>query len=1268
MENTFTLKHMARSSFLALVLMMTFTMSGYSQMYIRGNVTADPEWGTAYEMTARNIDGSGTSSYTHLHQATFTGKHEWKYVSTMDWSGSQWSMQSSEPEAYLNNLQTWTFYGDDNAKTNLTEGKFYTFIFKAVDGANSEGYIFETSAEPVTITNVSEPSIISNVDDAVITVTASSALTDEKVYIFYTTNGQFPNVMEVAFSGNTGTAIIPAQSIGTLVSYYAFTSCVPNIYEVSDYDLATLNYNNNNGANYSYTIVDPDGAPLAVFSPANNATEVLVNVNPTITFDKDVKKAVDGSDFTADEDVTYLLEFYETSTPENAVAFSASINGREITVVPNAVLDNSTTYTITLAAGSVENASGSENDMVSSSFTTAAPSVDVTFTVDMNYEVYVNGWDPVNGNVEIRGSWDQNWAAPIAMTDVDGDNVFEGILTNRPVGEDIHYKFVKNGVDWETIENRLFSVDLSAPVASLAYFNNNILPVESDILSFTMAEQASAAIINSEDKTITLEVVYGTNLTELTPTFTLSYGAKADVTSGVARDFSSEVTYSITPYDNSAATDWIVNVTAVSAPLTGNDITSFSFAEQTGEATIDTEAGTVSIEIAYDADITNLTPTITISAGATIDPPTSPADFSDPVVYTVTAQDESQKLWTVTVTIQETLNVSLNVNMNKQFNLGAFDPATDGVLIAGNFNDWSGEAIFDEESDLVYTFTKAVPVGYVFEFKFQMLKDESANWENMADNRFYTVIEGINADTVWFNNTPFNTDATLSSITVNGNEISNFDPTQLQYVFPMPEGSDIPEVLGTVNDEYAEAFTTQASAHPGSATILVIAEDRTELTYTVDLVVGPSNIATLSDLTVDGETIDEFESTKFEYWVMVPYGTTDVPEVDGTLTDINAGITITQAESVNGDVASIHVLAEDGIAENTYKVNFMVAPNHDATLSSLELDYVLWDEFNTNQLVYIMPLAEGSYPPQITGGTPTDPNAVIIGIQNAYTVPGTAIITVMAENYTDELTYKINFTSEAASTDATLSDLTVDGVTVDEFTADLFSYSVELPYGTTSVEVLGTATDVNAQVENTQATEFPGAATVKVTAEDGVTELTYTVNFTIAPNTDATLSDLTVDGVTVDGFTADLFSYSVELPYGTTSVEVLGTATDVNAQVENTQATEFPGAATVKVTAEDGATELTYTVNFTIATGINNTESIISNVYPNPTKGVVTIQLSNLNTETQLRVTDISGRVIMVKSLSQLETQVDLSSNKPGIYIISVSNSDKLYYTRIILQ
>ena len=89
----------------------------------------------------------------------------------------------------------------------------------------------------------------------------------------------------------------------------------------------------------------------------------------------------------------------------------------------------------------------------------------------------------------------------------------------------------------------------------------------------------------------------------------------------------------------------------------------------------------------------------------------------------------------------------------------------------------------------------------------------------------------------------------------------------------------------------------------------------------------------------------------------------------------------------------------------------------------------------------------------------------------------------------------------------------------------------------------------------------------------------------INPLTDASLSDLAVDGVTVDGFSSTTLTYDVGLPFGTTAVPTVTATTSqiAPAVAVVTNASALPGTATVLVTAQDGNTQLTYSINFTVS-------------------------------------------------------------------------------------
>ncbi len=172
-----------------------------------------------------------------------------------------------------------------------------------------------------------------------------------------------------------------------------------------------------------------------------------------------------------------------------------------------------------------------------------------------------------------------------------------------------------------------------------------------EITAFSFAQDVQAAVISSEAASVNSTVSFSTaNLNGLVPTIAVSDYATISPASGVARDFSSPVTYTVTAEDGTTK-DWTVTVTKETVASSAKDILSFSFANQIGESVIDPDNHTVSAQIVWDYDLAdNITPAITVSPQATISPASGTAqNFTNPVTYTVTAEDASTQTWTVTI-------------------------------------------------------------------------------------------------------------------------------------------------------------------------------------------------------------------------------------------------------------------------------------------------------------------------------------------------------------------------------------------------------------------------------------------------------------------------------------------------------------------------------------------------------------------------------------------------------------------------------------------
>lgn len=184
-------------------------------------------------------------------------------------------------------------------------------------------------------------------------------------------------------------------------------------------------------------------------------------------------------------------------------------------------------------------------------------------------------------------------------------------------------------------------------------------PVDTDIKSFTLPNQFGEATIDVEAHTVEAQANYLSDLTAITPTVEVSFFSSVSPASGEVVDFTNPVTYTVTTNDDQESQDWVVTVTL--GPEPGTDITSFTVPEQQGTPTIDASAHTVDIKVVAETDPANLTPTITVSDGASISPGSEESmDFTNQVVYTVTGSDGIiTQDWTVTVEVAPVLFVSL---------------------------------------------------------------------------------------------------------------------------------------------------------------------------------------------------------------------------------------------------------------------------------------------------------------------------------------------------------------------------------------------------------------------------------------------------------------------------------------------------------------------------------------------------------------------------------------------------------------------------------
>ncbi len=192
--------------------------------------------------------------------------------------------------------------------------------------------------------------------------------------------------------------------------------------------------------------------------------------------------------------------------------------------------------------------------------------------------------------------------------------------------------------------------------------------VKKDITSFSIAGQTGAAVINAINKTITVPVNESCEVKTATKNVTHN-GASCVLiwTKGGAQ---CPIYYRCTANDGSYA-DWKISFSFSNDGVIKSqdaDILSFSIGNQNG--IIDMANKTVAITMPYGTNTTALTPSITISAAASIAPSSGMAqDFTTPVTYVVTAEDTLFKCsWVVTVDVEnnpQTLSSECNIRSFK---------------------------------------------------------------------------------------------------------------------------------------------------------------------------------------------------------------------------------------------------------------------------------------------------------------------------------------------------------------------------------------------------------------------------------------------------------------------------------------------------------------------------------------------------------------------------------------------------------------------------
>lgn len=317
--------------------------------------------------------------------------------------------------------------------------------------------------------------------------------------------------------------------------------------------------------------------------------------------------------------------------------------------------------------------------------------------------------------------------------------------------------------------------------------------------------------------------------------------------------------------------------------------------------------------------------------------------------------------------------------------------------------------------------------------------------------------------------------------------------------------SNLPGISSPSNNTFYEVTITPATAINGylrftfrqpSSSGKYLWFDDLEITASTAPII--STDATLSALTYNGISVPNFSANTLSYEVELPAGTTTVPTVAATKNESHATVNVTAATSLPG-TTTIDVTAQDGTTTKQYTITFTLASAAPKVLTAT------WNNIQgtaTVDNVNMTITGQVKHGTSLTAITPsfTGNNIASWSPQGAVDFSNGAVDFEFSSSAGPMTTYTITITeAPAMSTDATLSSLKYGNKAVPGFAASTYSYNIELDAGTTTAPTLSaTQNESHATIEYTQASGVPGVGKVKVTAEDGTTTLTYTVNFTVA--------------------------------------------------------------------------------------------------------------------------------------------------------------------------
>ncbi|OXM84982.1 cadherin-like beta sandwich domain-containing protein, partial [Paenibacillus rigui] len=472
----------------------------------------------------------------------------------------------------------------------------------------------------------------------------------------------------------------------------------------------------------------------------------------------------------------------------------------------------------------------------------------------------------------------------------------------------------------------------------------------------------------------------------------------------------------------------------------------------------------------------------------------------------------------------------------------------------------------------------------------------------------------------------------LSSITLNtstlqlkiGEPAAQLTPT-IELNNPLTSGT----IEWSSSDETVATVDTSGlvtAKGPGTATIKAAASDNSSINAASQVTVLDNN-AGVAALNLSGINITPSVSADV-YTATVPYAVTSTT-VTATAASSKATVSALKLNdnpvtnpvglSVGSNVITVEITAEDGTVK-PYRVTVTRQPkSNNAGIGTLSLSGIVMSPTVSASVYDYTATVANSIDSTMITATAAHPFAAVTALKlNGNPVTNSIGLSVGSNVITVEVTaedgtvqpYQVTVTRLGSSV-TSLGNMSIsEGSISPAFENTTYAYTADVPFSTTSITVGASVYDAHASFQLTtpkgQQPTFSldvgnNLVIFKVTAEDGQSTATYTLQIRRAGSSNADLNHLVLsDGSLEPNFTAGTTAYNGSVSNSTAAITVTGIASDSNASMMINGASVPSGQqsqplalqvgdneVTIRVTAQDGSTVKTYTVRIHRAASSN---------------------------------------------------------------------------------